>query len=230
MITLKVCIARYVLTSKCRSGINLIRGFSLALMHKLRFEPYAHYDDIIGHIGHLDTYAKDAYDPDLINRPPKTPWKRVGEYLGIPFAESNPRKDMKRAKKPVGNLPLEILTYLSAYIEDQTRIGNASAVLQGQLLGCLSTLTDVLTQSERVLNTPLPEAYTIAFSQITLMYILTLPFQLVETLGWIAIPGTLAGAYIILGLATIGHEIENPFGHVRPPLFTHFTHTKKETC
>lgn len=119
---------------------------------------------------------------------------------------------MKRAKKPVGNLPLEILNYLSAYVEDSVKTGAAGPVLHGQLLGCLATMTDVLTQSERVLNTPLPEAYTIAFSQITLMYILTLPFQLVGPLGWIAIPGTLAGAYIILGLATIGHEIENPFG------------------
>lgn len=119
---------------------------------------------------------------------------------------------MKRAKKPVGNLPLEIVTYLSAYLEDTIRNGTTGAVLQGQLLACVASLVDVMTQTERVLNTPLPEAYTIAFSQITLMYILTLPFQLVDPLGWICIPGTVGAAYIILGLATIGHEIENPFG------------------
>lgn len=168
---------------------------------------------MVGHVGHLDTFAKAAYDEDLIKPRKKSPWKSTGEYLGIPFAESNPRKDMKRAKKPTGNLPLEIITYLSAYIEETTRNGNTGPVLQGQLLGCAATLVDVLTSSERVLNTPLPEAYTIAFSQITLMYILTLPFQLVGFLGWVAIPGTVAAAYIILGLATIGHEIENPFGH-----------------
>lgn len=67
--------------------------------------------------------------------------------------------------------------------------------------------------AERVLNTPLPAAYSIAIAQITLIYVFTLPFQLVEPLGWIAIPGTMAGAYIILGLAAIGQEIENPFGH-----------------
>lgn len=201
-----------MLTFQSRSAINLLRAFSLALKHKLRFEPYAHYDDIIGHVGHLDTFAKEAYEEELLKPRRKSPWKATGEYLGIPFAESNPRKDMKRAKKPVGNLPLEILSYLSAYCEDAGRSGMAGAIVHGQLLGCVAALGDVLTTSERVLNTPLPEAYTIAFSQITLMYILTLPFQLVEVLGWIAIPGTLAGAYIIMGLATIGHEIENPFG------------------
>ncbi len=39
-----------------------------------------------------------------------------------------------------------------------------------------------------------------------------LPFQLWDALGWITIPGTIVGAYIILGIAAIGREIENPFG------------------
>ena len=40
-----------------------------------------------------------------------------------------------------------------------------------------------------------------------------LPFQLYSKLGWITIPGTIVAAYIILGIAAIGREIENPFGH-----------------
>lgn len=39
-----------------------------------------------------------------------------------------------------------------------------------------------------------------------------LPFQLWEELRWITIPGCIFAAYIILGLAAIGREIENPFG------------------
>lgn len=39
-----------------------------------------------------------------------------------------------------------------------------------------------------------------------------LPFQLWDALRWITIPGTIVGAYIILGIAAIGREIENPFG------------------
>lgn len=39
-----------------------------------------------------------------------------------------------------------------------------------------------------------------------------LPFQLWDSLNWITIPGTIVGAYIILGIAAIGREIENPFG------------------
>jgi hypothetical protein len=73
-------------------------------------------------------------------------------------------------------------------------------------------LNDVLTGTERVLNTPLPVAYSIAISQITWVYVFLLPFQLVSGLGWITIPATVAAAYIILGILFIGREIENPFG------------------
>jgi hypothetical protein len=39
-----------------------------------------------------------------------------------------------------------------------------------------------------------------------------LPFQLWEDLRWVTIPGSIFAAYIILGIAAIGREIENPFG------------------
>lgn len=52
-------------------------------------------------------------------------------------------------------------------------------------------LSDALTQAERVLSTPLPEAYSIVISQITIIYVLALPFQLFPSLGWITIPATI---------------------------------------
>ncbi|KAL8986695.1 MAG: hypothetical protein Q9169_008768, partial [Polycauliona sp. 2 TL-2023] len=76
----------------------------------------------------------------------------------------------------------------------------------------LASLNEVLAGTERVLNTPLPIAYSIAISQITWIYVIVLPFQLWHALRWITIPGTIVGAYIILGIAAIGREIENPFG------------------
>lgn len=58
----------------------------------------------------------------------------------------------------------------------------------------------------------MPVGYNILISQIVLLYVYLLPFQLYGALGWITIPGTIAAAYIILGLAAIGNELENPFG------------------
>jgi ion channel-forming bestrophin family protein len=67
------------------------------------------------------------------------------------------------------------------------------------LLICLATgmasLNEVLTETERVRDTPLPEAYVIAISQIAWVYILVLPLQLIGSLGWITIPGCI-GEYL----------------------------------
>ncbi|EFX05542.1 upf0187 domain protein membrane protein [Grosmannia clavigera kw1407] len=77
----------------------------------------------------------------------------------------------------------------------------------------ITSLNDVLVQTERVLTTPVPVAYAIAINQITWIYVTLLPFQLFNYLGWVAIPGTMVAGYIILGLLYIGSEIENPFGN-----------------
>ncbi|OCL11852.1 membrane protein [Glonium stellatum] len=196
------------------TAINLIVAFAVSLKHKLRFEPFVHYEDLHNLVAHLDTFAKEAEVPEHHLNQQKSIWKIVGEFLGLPMAESNPRKLVKNPTKPLGNLPLEILTYLSTYLKTLYKNGTFDAsIYQTQSLNSLTTMNDVLTGTERVLNTPLPIAYSIAISQITWVYILLLPFQLYKPLGWVAIPGTLFAAYIILGIALIGREIENPFGN-----------------
>jgi ion channel-forming bestrophin family protein len=85
-------------------------------------------------VNHLDTFAKNAHTEKNFEVPKKTPWKAVGEYLGLDFASSNPRKVIKRADKPLGNLPLEILTYISSYIEETSVNGTLkNAVILGQM-------------------------------------------------------------------------------------------------
>lgn len=196
------------------TAMNLILAYAVALKHKLRFEPDVAYEDIAGLVGHLDTFARDAHDREALNPRPKTLWKAAGEYLGVSFAESNPRKLIKRSKKPLGHLPLEILNHLSAYIDSIVANGTLTSGLhQSQAITMLSILNEVLTGTERVLDTPLPAAYSIAISQIAWIYVLVLPFQLWKVLDWITIPAAMVAAYIIIGLATIGSEVENPFGH-----------------
>ncbi|KIN08148.1 hypothetical protein OIDMADRAFT_152255 [Oidiodendron maius Zn] len=197
------------------TGINLILAFALALKHKLRFEPYQHYPDIASLTSHLDTFAKAASEaPEAHVERSTTPWKRAGEFLGMSMAISNPRKTIKRATKPLGNFPLEILLYLSAYIEGVSANGSLkSPIILGQVMNSIAALTDTQASAERVLTTPLPLGYNILISQIVLIYTYLLPFQLFGALGWVTIPATTAASYIILGLAAIGNELENPFGN-----------------
>jgi putative membrane protein len=193
------------------SCLNLISAYAVAVKHKLRFEPYMHYDDLKHMVGHLDTYAKAADTPDPRTKP--NAFKTAGKFLGVPMAESNPRKLVKKARVPLGNLPLEILSHLSSYMKHIYDNGTFKvSIYQTQSLNALTTMNDVLTGTDRILNTPLPIAYSIAISQITWVYILLLPFQLYKLLGWVTIPASVFAAYIILGIALIGREIENPFG------------------
>ncbi|KAJ5166494.1 uncharacterized protein N7482_005275 [Penicillium canariense] len=195
------------------SAMNLILAFAVALKHKLRFEPDVAYEDLAGLIGHLDTFALDAHDPNVVSPNSKTPWKSAGEYLGFSFAKSNPRKLIKRSKKPLGNLPFEILVHLSAYVDACVKNGTLGpAQYQGQTMTMISALNEILTGTERVLDTPLPAAYSIAIAQISWVYVMLLPFQLYKFLHWTTIPASMVAAYIIIGLLFIGSEIENPFG------------------
>ena len=104
------------------SALNLLNAFAVALKHRLRFEPFAQYEDMDRFVSHLSTFAGDAYDDHFAQEPHISFWKKSGEYLGLTFAESNPRKILKRSPdKNFGNLPLEILTYLSSYLESAVK-------------------------------------------------------------------------------------------------------------
>ena len=191
--------------------LNMIAAYAVALKHKLRFEPYVHYDDLKHLVGHVDSFAREADQPDLERK--QSVFKTAGQFLGLPMAESNPRKLLKRSRVPLGNLPLELLSHLSAYMKTLYDNGTFKvSIYQTQSLNALTTFNDVLVGTDRILNTPLPIAYSIAISQITWVYILLLPFQLYKLLGYITIPASVFAAYIILGIALIGREIENPFG------------------
>lgn len=196
------------------SAMNLVVAYAIALKHSLRFEPYTAYQDIEHLVGHLDTFAKSATSTMPTNIGKKNFFKSVGDYLGLSFAASNPRKQLKKAAKPLGNLPLEILNHLAVTIDDLVSRGQLPVPMQQTLAyNNLAALNDAYTGCQRVLNTPLPIAYSILFQQITWLYVILLPFQMVGVLNWITIPATTVASYIILGLLFIGQEIENPFGH-----------------
>lgn len=211
------------LLSNGRTAINMSLGYVISTKYRLRRQLGYDYPDLVPYIRNLDTFAKTAY---LADGPlPEKAWsrlRRVGVDIGIPGARPDPLENDKGAKYH-GNLPFEILTYMSAYVDLVISSGSIpSPACQIQLMNALAALLDCLTGMERVLHTPLPLAYRIAISQITWLYIIALPFQLVTYLGWVTIPATIgmssskvltvAAAYIILGLALIGRQLENPFG------------------
>jgi ion channel-forming bestrophin family protein len=176
------------------AAMNLLNAFAVSLKHRLRFEPSTEYPDLAPLLCNVHTFAGDA-DQTALRERKVSSWKAAGQHLGLSFAESNPRKILKKAKDNLGNTPLEVLAYLSAYFENcYTNKTVVVGTHQVQATNMLASLTDVLSGTERVVNTPLPIAYSISISQITWAYVLALPFQLVGYLGWVTIPGVYTGS------------------------------------
>lgn len=165
----------------------------IATKYRLRRQLGYEYPDLVPYIQHLSTFAKTAYLADgPLQEKQWSRIRRVAVDLGIPGARQDPHICDHKGPKYHGNLPLEILTYLSAYVNEAVAQNALPApAYQIQLMTTLSNFLDCLTGMERVLATPLPLAYRIAISQITWIYVLSLPFQLVTYLGWVTIPASL---------------------------------------
>jgi putative membrane protein len=66
--------------------------------------------------------------------------------------------------------------------------------------------------NERIANTPLPYAYTLAIYRTTYIYCLLLPLALVGPAGWLTPLFVGIVAYMFLGLAEVSEELSLPFG------------------
>ncbi|CCU74922.1 unnamed protein product [Blumeria hordei] len=198
------------------SAINLIHAYAVAIKHRLRFQPFTNYDDMSSIVGHLDTYAKEATRDQHVYKDASI-FKKIGRFLSLSFTASNPRKQIKRAEAPLGNLPMEVLLHISAFIQqaatDKPGPSLVSSVVYTQMMNTMVLLQDIPGQADRVLATPLPVGYNILISQLVILYTYLLPFQLYNRFGWVTVPAVLAASYIIMGLAAIGNELENPFGN-----------------
>jgi putative membrane protein len=72
-------------------------------------------------------------------------------------------------------------------------------------------LIDHVGACERILKSPLPLVYVIKIRRFVAIYLLMLPFSLVDRVGWATPLLTMLVAYPMLGLDQISVELENPF-------------------
>jgi putative membrane protein len=111
-------------------------AFAIALKHRLRFEPYTSiYDDLGGFVGHLETFAGTATEVDLPTVSQPGSLQLFGQYIGLSFAEHNPMETIKNSDMPLGNLPLEILNYIGAFLDYMIENGQLKIPMQ-QTVAC----------------------------------------------------------------------------------------------
>lgn len=108
--------------------------------------------------------------------------------------------------------PLLIAMWLNQYFQSAYEKGNLDRYQLTQMNRILADMIDCLGICERIQRTPMPLAYAIHLKQLLLIYCLSLPFQMVDKMGWYTAPLTALISFTLFGIEEIGNQIEDPFG------------------
>lgn len=76
----------------------------------------------------------------------------------------------------------------------------------------LQAFTDICGACERIKNTPIPFSYSVFIKKFIFIYVMTLPFGYVFSMGYYVIPVVAFVFYVLASLELIAEEIEDPFG------------------
>ena len=116
------------------------------------------------------------------------------------------------------NMPLAICTSMSLAI-NAVKVSpqqSVNALLWWSLDDKINAISQVITDCERLVRTPVPLAYSVHTSRLLSLWTGTLPLVLVGCFrGWmrlLTVPCTAFTAYALLCTEELGHLIEEPFG------------------
>jgi len=115
------------------------------------------------------------------------------------------------AIKAAAHMPLFVASKIAALLQ-QARLNH---YIDGFVFKSLEEqrilLIDHMGACERILKTPMPLVYAIKARRFILIFLLLLPFSLIENLGFSAVFVYFLVAYPLLSLDRIGIELQNPF-------------------
>lgn len=77
----------------------------------------------------------------------------------------------------------------------------------------IQSFTDICGACERIKNTPIPYSYSTFIKKFIFLFVLTLPYAYVFTLGYYVIPVVSFIFYVLASIELISEEIEEPFGY-----------------
>ncbi|KAA8493715.1 UPF0187 protein [Porphyridium purpureum] len=113
------------------------------------------------------------------------------------------------------NRPLLVCRLQSRYIAQayatrEERDGNTNAERETMERG-INDLIDYMGMCERIVKTPVPEAYSRHTSRFLSLWCLTLPFIFVKADDWLVMPIMAFVSFALFSIEEIGHLIEDPF-------------------
>ncbi|NEU08868.1 bestrophin [Flavihumibacter sp. R14] len=80
------------------------------------------------------------------------------------------------------------------------------------LISELTSFTEICGSCERIKNTPIPYSYSAFIKKFIFVYVMTLPFGYVFSLGYYVAPMVMFVFYVLASMELVAEEIEDPFG------------------
>ena len=112
--------------------------------------------------------------------------------------------------------PQHVPAYVAQQIYDRLERWRQAEQLGGFELLFLdrhaSALMDICGACERILKTPIAAGYRRFIRQAIAVYLVTLPWGLVDFFGYWAAPVSMVVAYMMIGIEVLAEDIEEPFG------------------
>lgn len=112
--------------------------------------------------------------------------------------------------------PPHVPAYITARIYEQFETWRQNEQLGGFELLFLdqhaASLMNICGACERIQKTPISLSYRWFIRQAVAIYLLTLPWGLLQSFGWWTIPADAMLGYFMVGLEMIAEQIEDPFG------------------
>jgi len=115
------------------------------------------------------------------------------------------------ALKSAVHMPLFVAGKIAELLQQARLSGHIDGFVFAELEGQRILLVDHIGACERILKTPMPLVYAIKARRFILIFLLLLPFSLIENLGFSAVFVFFLVAYPLLSLDRIGIELQNPF-------------------
>jgi ion channel-forming bestrophin family protein len=114
--------------------------------------------------------------------------------------------------KQVNNPPSHLAKLMSEWVKTRLAERRIDTYQAMQLERIICTMVDSQGACEKIRKTPLPFVYAALIKQILFLYLGTLPFVLVNKMGFAAPLVVSVVGLGILGIEEAGVEIEDPFG------------------
>lgn len=163
----------------------------------------------------------------IVHGPDDPQWRDRLARWGAAFAHSCRRslrfeRDIPEIQRLLGpedasrlsaawHMPAEAARQIDLLLRDAFSHPGADRFAFQEALRRRAELIDHYGGCERILKSPLPRAYSVNIRRFLVLFLITLPWALLDRVGWLTPLVTLLVAFPLLSLDEIGTQLQNPF-------------------